>query len=274
MSCREQKCAKNYNKWHSIYLFFKTAISICFRVLFDKIASLYFIWKIHLHFSIVNGQPREPVVSAHFRSLYHTCIATRGKSTASSCCLLLAVERCTERVLDSSSVSECPHNAAQSSHCKHLHIHSTLAISVTWPLTFSHTTHTHTPRSAGTRRNIHPLTPILVIRHPLSTSSIYCNPICVLDSPFLQPLSRSSVLTLQHGTEIGRKLMEDKNVSSTVWFPKLQQVSRNKATNKTQNAFSVRLLTSVLSFSFCLIFSMKTVSWLHFCQLKYAFQFP
>jgi len=144
MSCREQKCAKNYNKWHSIYLFFKTAISICFRVLFDKIASVYFIWKIHLHFSIVNGQPREPVVSAHFRSLYHTCIATRGKSTASSCCLLLAVERCTERVLDSSSVSECPHNAAQSSHCKHLHIHSTLAISVTWPLTFSHTTHTHT----------------------------------------------------------------------------------------------------------------------------------
>ena len=29
---------------------------------------------------------------------------------------------------------------------------------------------------AGTRRNSHPLTPILVIRHPLSTSSIYYDP--------------------------------------------------------------------------------------------------
>jgi len=32
------------------------------------------------------------------------------------------------------------------------------------------------PRWAGTRRNIHPLTLILVIRHALSTSSIYCDP--------------------------------------------------------------------------------------------------
>jgi len=28
---------------------------------------------------------------------------------------------------------------------------------------------------AGTRRNIHPLTPILIINHPLSASSIYCD---------------------------------------------------------------------------------------------------
>jgi len=37
------------------------------------------------------------------------------------------------------------------------------------------------PRQAGTRRNIHPLTPILIVRHPLSTSSIYndpCRPLC------------------------------------------------------------------------------------------------
>ena len=45
------------------------------------------------------------------------------------------------------------------------------------------------PRWAGTRRNIHPLTPILVIGHPLSTSSIYYDPqhplysVYVLDNP-------------------------------------------------------------------------------------------
>jgi len=48
-------------------------------------------------------------------------------------------------------------------------------------------THTHThnsltafcpglPGKAGTRRNIHPLTPILIIGHPLSSSSIYNDP--------------------------------------------------------------------------------------------------
>ena len=56
------------------------------------------------------------------------------------------------------------------------------------------------PRWAGTRRNIHPLTPILIIRHPISTSSIYYNPqhppcsSCVPDSPFPQPLFRSSLV--------------------------------------------------------------------------------
>ena len=58
------------------------------------------------------------------------------------------------------------------------------------------------PGWAGTRRNIHPLTPILVIKHPLSTASICYDPwhlpcsIYVLDSPFPQPLSRSSVVFL------------------------------------------------------------------------------
>ena len=46
------------------------------------------------------------------------------------------------------------------------------------------------PGWVGTRRNIHPLTSILIIRHPLSTSSIYYDPyypscsINVPDSPF------------------------------------------------------------------------------------------
>jgi len=61
-------------------------------------------------------------------------------------------------------------------------------------------THTHNrltafgPGLADTKRNIHPLTPILIIGHPLSSSSIYndqWHPLCsfyVLDSPFIQPL--------------------------------------------------------------------------------------
>ena len=46
----------------------------------------------------------------------------------------------------------------------------------------------------------HPLTPILIIGHPLSSSSIYNDqrhPLCsfyVLDSPLVQPLSRSSLV--------------------------------------------------------------------------------
>jgi len=50
-------------------LFYRTAISILLIsnhnsqwVLFDKIASEYFIWKIYLYFSIGNGQPREPAL--------------------------------------------------------------------------------------------------------------------------------------------------------------------------------------------------------------------
>ena len=72
-------------------------------------------------------------------------------------------------------------------------------------------THTHNrltafglgqPGWAGTRRNTHPLTPILIIGHPLSSSSIYkdqWHPLCsfyVLDSPLVQPLSRSSLVFL------------------------------------------------------------------------------
>ena len=56
--------------------------------------------------------------------------------------------------------------------------------------------------SGTTRRNIHPLTPILIIGHPLSSSSIYndlWHPLCSvyeLDSPLGQHLSRSSLVFL------------------------------------------------------------------------------
>ena len=58
-------------------LLFKTAISISaissrnsFRVLFDKIASAYFIWKIHLYFSIGNGQRTEPALCQLYRRTF------------------------------------------------------------------------------------------------------------------------------------------------------------------------------------------------------------
>ena len=57
------------------------------------------------------------------------------------------------------------------------------------------------PGRAGTRRNIHPLTPIVVINHPLSASSIYYDPWYpphliyryVPDSLFAQFLSKFSL---------------------------------------------------------------------------------
>jgi len=81
------------------------------------------------------------------------------------------------------------------------------------PITSWHCRHTYThnhlmalcpglPGWAGTRRNICPLTPILIIKHPLSTSSTYYDPyhpscsIYMLNSPFLQPLSWSSLVYL------------------------------------------------------------------------------
>jgi len=41
-----------------------------FRVLFDKIASVYFIWKMYLYFSIGNGQPREPSLCQLYRHTF------------------------------------------------------------------------------------------------------------------------------------------------------------------------------------------------------------
>ena len=58
------------------------------------------------------------------------------------------------------------------------------------------------PGYSSTRRNTHPLMPILVIGHPLSVSSIYYDPwhllcsVYVLDSSLWQPVSRSSLVFL------------------------------------------------------------------------------
>jgi len=55
-------------------------------------------------------------------------------------------------------------------------------------------------RWASTRRNFHPLTPILIINHPLSASSIYYDPkhppcsIYMSVSHFAPPLSKSSLV--------------------------------------------------------------------------------
>jgi len=82
--CGERKCAENYSDKHSKFnLFFKTAICILvisnhnsFRVLSDKIASVYFIGKIYLYFSIGNGQPMEPALCQLHR---HTFVRYRVK---------------------------------------------------------------------------------------------------------------------------------------------------------------------------------------------------
>jgi len=59
---------------NAIKLFSKTAMSIrvtsnrnSFRVLFDKIASVCFIWKMYLYFSVGNGQPGEPALCQLYR---------------------------------------------------------------------------------------------------------------------------------------------------------------------------------------------------------------
>ena len=41
-----------------------------FRVLFDKIVSVYFIWKIYLYFNIENGQPRKPALCQLYRHTF------------------------------------------------------------------------------------------------------------------------------------------------------------------------------------------------------------
>ena len=102
-TCRHQRASSKYQKLRSrplrsprignesmpkiiindtITFFLKTAISILlisnhnsFWVLFDKLASIYFIWKIYLYFSIGNGQPSEPTLC----QLYRHTFVPRGK---------------------------------------------------------------------------------------------------------------------------------------------------------------------------------------------------
>jgi len=52
-------------------------------------------------------------------------------------------------------------------------------------------------RVSSTRRNIHPITSIVVINHPLSASSIYYDPPCSIHTPdslFPQSLSKFSLV--------------------------------------------------------------------------------
>jgi len=57
-----------------------------FRVLFDKITSVYFIWKIYLYFSIGNVQPREPGLCQLYRHTFVTyCLQTLQRTTSLSC---------------------------------------------------------------------------------------------------------------------------------------------------------------------------------------------
>jgi len=62
---------------YTVNLFFNTAIRILvisnrnsFRVLFDRIATVYFTRKIYLYFSIRNGQPREPALCQLYRHTF------------------------------------------------------------------------------------------------------------------------------------------------------------------------------------------------------------
>ena len=46
-------------------------------LLFDKVASVYFIWRIYLYFIIGNGQPREPALCQLHRHTFIPCRPTR-----------------------------------------------------------------------------------------------------------------------------------------------------------------------------------------------------
>ena len=91
----ERKCAEKYNKWRN-KIFSMSILVIsnhnAFRVLFDKIASVYFIWKIYWYFSTGNGQPRKPALCQLYR---HTFVPSKNKHqrtmncNGQTCCLRL-----------------------------------------------------------------------------------------------------------------------------------------------------------------------------------------
>ena len=76
--------------------YFLTAISIlvvsnqnCFRVLFDKIASIYFIRKIYLRFINGNDQPREPALCQLYRHTFVSYAQHRNTALRIQCELIL-----------------------------------------------------------------------------------------------------------------------------------------------------------------------------------------
>jgi len=76
---RERKYAEGFNKWHNKFIFlncfqrFGNLNHNSFWMLFDKIAYVYFIWKIYIYILASGmaspGTGTVPIVSAHFRSL-------------------------------------------------------------------------------------------------------------------------------------------------------------------------------------------------------------
>jgi len=61
-----------------------------FRVLFDKIASVLFYWKIHSYFSIGNGHPREPALCRLYRHTFVPYIR-RAKSAIPDCLFIFNI---------------------------------------------------------------------------------------------------------------------------------------------------------------------------------------
>jgi len=56
-----------------------------FRVLLDRVASVYFIWKRYLYFSVGNGQHVEPALCQLYRHTFVPyCVVVRGKNRASA----------------------------------------------------------------------------------------------------------------------------------------------------------------------------------------------
>jgi len=51
-----------------------------FRILLDEIVFVYFIWKMYLHFSIGNGQLREPALCQLYRHTFVPCACLCGVS--------------------------------------------------------------------------------------------------------------------------------------------------------------------------------------------------
>jgi len=79
---REQKCAENVinitiNLFLNCNQHYGFSNHNSFRVLFDrpKLASVHFIWKICLYYSIRNGQPREPALCQLYRHTFVSCIS-------------------------------------------------------------------------------------------------------------------------------------------------------------------------------------------------------
>jgi len=125
----ERKLCRNYHKWLNHFIS-KAAISSSviskhnsFRVLFDKIVSVYFIWKknnmyIFWHWKWpAQGTSTVPVVSAHFRSLLSislrltqsiTCGYSNDSNNPHRRCALVHNRIALYFSIDSGSAQSCP----------------------------------------------------------------------------------------------------------------------------------------------------------------------